>query len=146
MKFAENLSPITKKLDDVIQSTKKLGDVIKESNFGNENNQEIVLVEIDSDISEDDNIRALPNSSIFSDLRTKTLRNLMSVSYSLKIISSPSGATIFGVPIYTLGGDKLRKRDNDYEKTPKIHKALSYTGYTSKTMKNENDILMMNNI
>ena len=60
--------------------------------------------------------------------------------------SSPSGATILGVPIYTIGGDKLRIRINDYELTPEIYKALSSTGYTGNTTKNENDILMLNNI
>ena len=67
----------------------------------------------------------------------------MSSANSLRIKSSPSGASILGVPIYTLGGDKLRIRDNDYEVTPEIFKALSYTGYTGKTTKNENDILML---
>ena len=73
----------------------------------------------------------------------------MSSSKSLKIETSASGAAILGVPVYTLGGDngdKLRIRDNDCEQTPKIYKALSYTGYTGKVMRNENDILMMNNI
>ena len=51
----------------------------------------------------------------------------MSSSNSLKINSSPSGATILGVPIYTLGVDKLRIRDNDYELTHEICKTLSYT-------------------
>ena len=51
----------------------------------------------------------------------------MSSSNSLKIKSSRSGATILGVPMYTLGGDKLRIRDNDYELTPEIYKVLSYT-------------------
>ena len=32
IKLAESLSPITKKLDEVKESTKKLGDVIKENN------------------------------------------------------------------------------------------------------------------
>ena len=40
----------------------------------------------------------------------------------------------------------MRICDIDYELTPEIYKALSYTGYTGKTMKNENDILKMNNI
>ena len=70
----------------------------------------------------------------------------MSSSNSLKIKPSPSGATILGVPIYTLGGDKLRIRDTDYELTSEFYEALSYTGHTGKTMKNENDILMMNNV
>ena len=61
----------------------------------------------------------------------------MSNSNSLKIKSSPSSATILGVPIFTVDGDKLRIRDNDYELTPEIYKALSSTGYTGKTMNNE---------
>ena len=76
---------------------------------------------------------------------TKTLGSLMSSSNSLRIKASPSGPTFLGVPIYTLGGDKLRIRDNDYEFTPEIYKALSITGYTGRTMKKENDILMLNN-
>ena len=70
----------------------------------------------------------------------------MSSSNSLRIKASPSGPTILGVPIYTLGGDKLRIRDKDFELTPEIHKTLSYIGYTGKTMKIESDILMLNNI
>ena len=147
IKLAESLTPITKKLDEINQSVKKIGEAIKESI--SENIQEVVPVEIDSDKSEVDNaklnITALPNSSIFSELMTKTFGRLMSRSNSLKIKSSPSGATMLGVPIYTLGGDKSRIRDNDYESTPEKYKALSYTGYSGKTMKNENDNLMMNN-
>ena len=61
-------------------------------------------------------------------------------------IKPSSGATILGVPIHTLGGDKLRIRDIVYDLTPEIFKALSYTGYTGKSMKRASDILMMNNI
>ena len=124
VKLAELLSPITKKVEEVNKPTKKLGDVIKESNYENENIQEIVLVEIESDNSQVDNtntkIKALPNSSIFSDLKTITLGKLMSSLNSSKKKSSPSGATILGVPIYTIGGEKLRRRDNVYELTPEI--------------------------
>ena len=78
-KLAESLSPITEKLEEVNKSTKKIGEVIKVSNPENEKNQEIVPVEIES---EDENIqtilRALPNSSIFSDVMTKKLERLMS--------------------------------------------------------------------
>ena len=91
IKLAESLSPITKKLDEITDSTKKLVEVINESN--SETNQEIVPVEIDSDNSEGDNIRALPNSSIVTDLMTKTLGRPMSSSNSLKLKTSPSGAT-----------------------------------------------------
>ena len=76
---------------------------------------------------------------------TKTLGRLMSSPNSLKIQSSSSGAQILGVPIYTLGGDKLRIRVNDYEETLDIYKALSFTGYTGNSMKKASDILMMHN-
>ena len=92
------------------------------------------------------NLKALPNSSIFSDLMTKTLGRLKSSANCLRIKSSPSGASTLGVPTYTLGGDGIQINDNIYDLTLEIHKALSYTAYTGQTMKNENDILMMNNI
>ena len=147
IKLAESLSPITKKLDEVNKSTKKISEVIKESNSENDNNQEIIPFEKESeDENIQTNLRALPNSSILSDQMTKTLGRLMSSLNSLKNKASSSGPTILGVPIYTLGGDRLQIKDNIYDLTPEIYKALSDTGYTGKTMKNENDILMLNNI
>ena len=147
IKLAESLSPITKKLDTINKSTKEIGEVIKTSNSENENSQEIVPVEIESeDKNIQTNLRALPNSSIFSDQMTKTLGRLMSSANSLKITSSPSGASILGVPIYTLGGDRLEIKDNVYDLTPEMYKALSYTGYTGENLKNENDILMLYNL
>ena len=133
IKLAESLSPITKKLDE---TTKKLGDVIKESNSENEINQGIVPVEVESeDENIQTNLRALRNSSIFSDQMTKTLGRLVSSANSLKIKSTPSGATILGVSINTLGGDRIQIKDNIYDLTPEIYKALSYTVYDGKTMK-----------
>ena len=147
IKLAESLSPITKKLDEVNKSTKKISEVIKESNSENDNNQEMIPFEKESeDENIQTNLRALPNSSIFSDQMTKTLGRLMSSLNSLKIKASPSGPSILGVPIYTLGGDRIQIKDNVYDLTPEIYKALSFTGYTGNTMRNENDILMLNNI
>ena len=77
---------------------------------------------------------------------TKTVGRLMSSLNSLKITASSSGPTILEVPIYTLGGDRIQIKDNIYDLTPEIYKALSDTGYTGEKMKNENDILMMYNI
>ena len=84
VKLAESLSPNTKKLEEVNKSTKKIGEVIKGSNSENEKIQEIVPVENESeDENIQNNLRALPNSSIFSDQMTKTLGRLMSSSDSL---------------------------------------------------------------
>ena len=106
-KLAESLSPITEKLDEVNKSTKNIGKVTEGLN--SEKNQEIVPVEIESENQTlQTNLRALPNSSVFSELMTKTLGNLMSSSNSLRIKPPPSGPTIFGNPIYTLDGDRLQ--------------------------------------
>ena len=124
--------------------------MIKESNSEKENNEEIVPLEIESGSSEVDNtkpnIRALPKSSLFSDLMTKTLGRLMSSANSLRIESSRSGASVLGVPIYILGGDRKQINNKIYDITPEIHKALSSTTYTGSTVKNEDDYLMMYNV
>ena len=74
IKLAESLLPITKKLEEVNESTKKIGEVIKGSISENEKIQEIVPVEIESeDENIQTNLRAPPNSSVFSDQMTKTL-------------------------------------------------------------------------
>ena len=128
VKLAESLSPITKKLDKINESTQNLGDVIKESN-----SEKI--------------IKALPNSSQFSDSMRQMLGSLMNSKNSLKIIQDESGrANILGVPIQISGADTIKINENIYELTSELYNALSDTGYTGKTMKNESDILMMNNI
>ena len=125
MKLAESLSPITKKLDE---TTKKLADVIKESNS-------------------EKLIKALPNSSQFSVSMRQMLGSLMNSKNSLKITQDELGrANILGVPIQISGADTIKIDENIYELTPEIYRVLSDTGYTGKTMKNESDILMMNNI
>ena len=128
IKLAERLSPITKKLDEVNKSTKEIGEAIKESN------SEKIM-------------KALPYSSQFSDSMRQMLGSLMNSKNSLKITQVESGkANILGVPIQISGADTIKIDENIYELTPEIYKALSDTGYTGKTMKSENDILMMYNI
>ena len=66
VKLAENLSPITKKLDTINDSTKEIGEVIKETNS-----------KVD--------IKALPNSSKFSNSMRQKIGSLMNSRNSLKI-------------------------------------------------------------
>ena len=128
VKLAESLSPITKKLDEVNKSTQEVGDKIKESNS-----------KID--------LEALPNSSNFSNSMREMIGSLMSSKNSLKITQDESHrANILGVPIQISGADTIKINDNIYELTPEIYKALSDTGYSGRDMKNESDILMMDNI
>ena len=127
VKLADSLSPITKKLDEVNQSTQKVVDITKESN---------------SNID----LKYLPNSSKVGNSMRQMLGSLMNSRNSLKITQDESGrATILGIPIQ-ISGHTIKINENIYELTPEIYKALTYPTYDGKTMKNENDILMMNNI
>ena len=128
IKLAESLSPITKKLDTINESTKEMREVIKETNS-----------KVD--------IKALPNSSKFSNAMRQMIGSLMNSRNSLKTTQDESGrANILGLPIQISEGDTMKKNENVYELTPEIYKALTYTTYTGNTMKDENDILMMYDI
>ena len=128
VKLAESLSPITKKLDEVNKSTQEVGDKVKESKS-----------KID--------LEALPNSSNFSNSMREMIGSLMRSKNSLRITQDESHrANILGVPIQISGADTIKINENIYELTPEIYKTLSDTGYTGKDMKNEYDILMLNNI
>ena len=128
VKLAESLSPITKKLDTINDCTKQITDIIKESNS-----------KVD--------IKALPNNSKFSNSMRQMIGSLMNSRNSLKITQDESGrANILGVPIQISEGDTIKINEKDYEITPEIYKALTYTSYSGNTMKDENDILMMFNI
>ena len=70
----------------------------------------------------------------------------MSGSNSLRVKASLSGPTFLGVLFFTLGGDRIQIYENIYDLFPEIIEALSSRSYTGKTMKNETDILMTNNI
>ena len=68
----------------------------------------------------------------------ETLGPLMSSSNSFRIKQDNSSrATVLGVPIFTLGDDKIKIKTNVYEITPEIHKALSSTSYSRRTMKDD---------
>ena len=69
------------------KTTENLDNSKKESNSENEKIQKIIPVERKlEDETLQTNLRALPNSSNFSNLMTKILGNLLSSSNSLKIL------------------------------------------------------------
>ena len=111
------------------ESTQKIGDVFKKLKF--------------DDLKS--HIRALPNNSKFSSSMPEMIGSLMNNRNSLKITQDELGrANTLSVPIQISEGDTIKINENIYDSTPEIYKALSNTGYTVKTMKNESDILMMN--
>ena len=76
----------------------------------------------------------------------RMLGSLMYSRKSLQMTQDKSNrAIILGVPIQ-ISGDTMKINENIYELTPEIYKALTYPTYDGKTMKNENDILLMYNL
>ena len=128
VKSAESLSPITKKLDTINKSTQKLGDVIKDSNSKIE-------------------LKSLLNNSKFSNSMRQMIGSLMNSRNSLKITQDElKRATFLGIPIGISGADTIKRNENISELTPELYKASTHQTYDGKTMKNESDILMLNNI
>ena len=133
VKLAENLSPITKKLDEVNKSTqesltpinekldtikkstRRVGDIIKESNSENE--------------------------ILSSNLLKNTFESLENTSNSLKLNKDEDdNYSILKSVIKPLGGDKILVTDsNIFEFSPEIHKSLSRSNYTGKSRKYEDD-------
>ena len=75
------------------------------------------------------------------------IQSLLNSRNSLKMTQDETGrANILMVPIRILGGDGIRINENIYDLTPEVYKPLSSPSYSGKTMKNDSDILMMNNI
>ena len=96
-KLAGPLSPIFKKLEEVKESTQKSGDVMKVSN--SEINKETVTDKI--------------KYNTLSFLLQETLKFLAKASNSLKLNQDKEGnMSILGVPVISIGGDKIQVNDN----------------------------------
>ena len=103
IKLAESVSPITKNLDQVNESTQKLGEVIIKSTSQKDTNTDI---------------RALPNSSNFSISVIESLGSLLKSHNSLKLSQDEMGReTILGT---FMGGDDIKIGNNVYNITPEI--------------------------
>ena len=128
VKLAENLSPTTKKLDTINVSTKQITNAIKETNS---------IVDL----------KTMINNSKFSNSMRQMINSLSNSENSLKITEDKFGyAHILGTPIKSFENDSIKIKENVYELTPEIYRALTYASYPGNTMKNEYDILMMYNI
>ena len=110
----ESLTPINEKLDTINKSTQKTGNIIKESNSENE--------------------------IISSILLKNAFNSLENTSTSLILNKDENdNYSILKSVIKYLGGYKILVNGNIYEFSPEIHKSLSRSKYTGKSMKNEDD-------
>ena len=125
VKLAESLSLITKKLDEVNESTQEVGDKIKRSNS-----------KVD--------LKSLPNNPKSRNSMRKQLGALMNSANFLKITQGEFGrAYTLGAPIQISQGDTIKINENIYELSPEIYKSLSNPLYTGNTMNNDDDFLML---
>ena len=111
----ESLTPINEKLDNINKSTIKVGDIINESN----------------------------SSALLKD----TFRSLTNETNALKLVKDEEGnLTILNTPIKSLGDNKLLVNNNRvYDLSSEMHKALSNSTYTGKSMRDRNDQLKLYN-
>ena len=74
------------------------------------------------------------------------LVSILNSRNSLKITQDDFGqANFLGIPFQISWGERIKIKDNIFDLTPEIYKALSSTSNTGRTMKIESDILLMNN-
>ena len=128
-KIAESLAPITRKLDEVNKSTQKsIAPITQKLDNINESTQKVGdIIESNSEIE-------------LSKLLKDTFDSLKNTSSSLKLKKDiDDNYSILKSVIKPLGGDKILVNGNIYEITPEIHKALSKSTFTGKSMKDEDD-------
>ena len=97
---------------------------------------------------DNDNIRPFPNIATPSDAMRETTGALMTNRNSSSIRQDNLGrGNFFGVPIQTLGSDRLKIKDNVfYGLTAEVHETLSSLGRTGNKMTRNADVLMFNDI
>ena len=134
IKLAESLSPITKKLDEVSKSAQEsLAPIIEKLDTIN-----------DSTIKVSDIIKQTNSSALLKDT-FKSLSN--DESNALKLVrDEDDNLTIRGISIKSLGDDKILINNNKiYNLSTEMHKALSNSTYTGKSMKNKQDQIKLYN-
>ena len=132
IKLAENLSPITKKLNEVNKSTQEsLSPINEKLDTINESTQQV------GDIIKENNKDTTITPSI---LLKNTFESLKETPSSLKLNHDIKGNySILNTNIIPLGGDKIQIHDKIYELNPELHSALSKPSYTGSSMKNVDD-------
>ena len=126
IKLAESLSPITKKLDEVKETTKELGDVIK--NYKKPETPHIAIANTQTP--------AIENTST-----SKSLRDTLSfMKKSKKFFKlEQDGDKVFWnkTPIIALGKIRISINNQEYDIKPNIQEYFTNTQQTTKNMDDE---------
>ena len=128
IKLAESLSPITKKLDDVNETTRDLGDVIKISK------PETPLLAIANTQTP-----AIENTSTSQSLRD-TLSFMKKSKKFFKLKQNANEVFWNKTPIKALGDNRISIKVEEYDIKPNIREYFTNTRQTTKNMDNEDKL------
>ena len=135
VKVAESLSPITKKLDEVKESTQKLDDVIKESKI-----PELAIENTHTAHQPKENNKG----AIYDAELENTLQNMRDNTGFLETNHELQRGWMLNIyPIKMIRGTEVKINDNKYNITPGIQKVLVDSKYkTAKSMKDTEKIVL----
>ena len=140
MKLAETLSPITKNLDEVNESTQKLGEIVKESNTPR------LAMEKIHNTPPIENEQIQPGV-IYDTSLENTLNNMKNKIGFLSIEERNNGdITWKGFPVEKRGSNKLEINHNIHDITPGIQKVLTDTSNIPMNKLKDKDREIFNNI
>ena len=121
IKLAESLSPITKKLDTINESTNQLGERIKKSEVEDGNTE----------------TSAIENTNISRSL-FDTLSHMKGIKNFFKLEEKDDGEVFWNkIPIKALGENRIIIKDREYDIKPNIQTNFTYTKLTTKNMVDE---------
>ena len=114
IKIAVSLSPITKELDEVKESTQKLGDVIKENN-----NPQVAVKDTPITHQPIEN-----NEGVIYDVEIEnTLNKMKDNTFCFKFYHDPQHGWMWNVyPVKRLGGSEVEISDKNFNITPNLQK------------------------
>ena len=122
IRLAESLSPITKKLDEVKETTKKLGDVIK---FSKPETPQLAIANTQTP--------AIENTSTSQSLRD-TLSFMKKSKNSFKLEQDGNKVFWNKTPIKALGENRISNNNQEYDIKPNIQEYFTKTQKTTKNM------------
>ena len=138
MKLAESLSPKTKKLDEVKESTQKLGDLKKETNFS-----QLAIENTPVTHQPRENNEAV----IYDVEKGNTLNKMKDKTGFFKIYHHPQrGWMINTYPIKLVEGTKVQIDGNEYDITSGLQKVFTIKSYETANSMNDMEKVIFRDI
>ena len=124
IRLAESLSPITKKLDEVNESTKQLGKIVKNT-------------DVEDGISQTPAIKNIPGTQSLRD----TLTHMKGSRNFFELVEKDDGQVFWNkIPVKALGENRISVKDLEYDIKPNIQTYFTNTKLTTKNMDDEDKL------